>query len=98
MDNNNEHEYPHQKFSLGRVVLTPNAGAELTAIEVAKAVACHARGEWGNLCDEDRAQNERALQGSGRLFSSYQSGRGITFWIITEADRSVTSILLPIEY
>jgi len=56
----------------------------------------HVHGDWGNLCDEDKAENEFALGKSLRLFSAYEGSHKV--WIITEADRSVTTILFPDEY
>ncbi len=59
----------------------------------------HLHGEWGDLDDSDRRQNDAALQsGEDRLFSSYQVTRDLKLWIITEWDRSVTTLLLPSEY
>jgi hypothetical protein len=58
----------------------------------------HVRGDWGTLDPEDWNSNERALKGEGRLFSAYLSIQNIKFWIITECDRSVTTILLPEDY
>jgi hypothetical protein len=60
-------------------------------------LARHASGDWGELCAFDRRQNEIALRDGYRIFSSYPVGRECV-WIITEADRSVTTILLPEEY
>ncbi len=85
------------KFTLGQVVITPGAQKGLRPEDMLQSVARHAHGDWGNLCDEDRRQNEEALNRGGRLFSTYHSD-GKKFWIITEADRSVTTVLLPEEY
>lgn len=85
------------RFSLGDTVITANANAILDPIDVAQSLARHARGDWGELCPEDVALNQRALKSGDRLLSVYQS-RGETFWIITEADRSVTTVLLPEDY
>lgn len=84
---------------LGRVVVTPGA---LKLLKEAGGhpfdyLARHATGDWGNLCAFDRRQNEIALKDGYRLFSSYETTAG-RVWIITEADRSVTTILLPEEY
>jgi hypothetical protein len=57
----------------------------------------HQRGDWGDLCKEDKQTNEQALATGERIFSSYQLATA-KFWVITEADRSVTTILLPEEY
>jgi hypothetical protein len=58
----------------------------------------HACGNWGDLCEADRQENARALRQGGRLMSTYTLKNGQTLWIITEADRSVTTLLLPLEY
>ena len=59
----------------------------------------HISGDWGDLCDDDRRQNDAALaSGEDRLFSSYQVTPDLKLWIITEWDRSVTTLLLPSEY
>jgi hypothetical protein len=60
-------------------------------------LARHASGDWGELCAFDRRQNEIALREGLRIFSSYETTAG-RCWVITEADRSVTTILLPEEY
>ena len=85
-------------FSLGRMVATPRALEVLTHGDTFSALMRHARGDWGELDSEDWASNERALERGGRLFSAYRSAGGIKFWIITEADRSVTTVLLPEDY
>lgn len=84
---------------LGKVVATPGALKLLSdAGEHAfDHLARHARGDWGELCTFDRRQNEIALREGTRVLSSYPVGEG-KVWIITEADRSVTTILLPKEY
>ena len=56
------------------------------------------RCDWGNLCEADRKQNDWALKNGERLLSSYRASNGTKFWIITEWDRSYTTILLPSEY
>jgi hypothetical protein len=84
---------------LGRVVATPGALKLLSDIEEDPFgyIARHAAGDWGNLCAFDLRQNEIALREGLRVLSSYPVGRECV-WIITEADRSVTTILLPEEY
>ena len=86
------------KFSLGQVVATPNALAAIPDDEVKNALSRHVRGDWGTLDAEDLNANERALRSGGRLFSSYHSSQNVKFWIITECDRSVTTVLLPEDY
>jgi len=84
---------------LGRVVATPGAlNLLMEAGEDAfDYLARHATGDWGELCAFDHRQNERALREGARVLSSYPVGRE-RVWIITEADRSITTILLPGEY
>ena len=63
-----------------------------------EALARHERADWGEVCTEDKAENNRALENGGRLMSVWTDPQGTKFWIITEADRSVTTVLLPEEY
>lgn len=86
------------KFSLGQIVATANALSQLTHEDIAPALSRHVKGDWGELDKEDWQANERALAHGGRLFSSYRSASGVKFWIITEWDRSVTTVLLPEDY
>jgi hypothetical protein len=88
------------RFRLGRLVATPGS---LAALRHAKShpialLVRHLRGDWGELDDEDRAQNELSLITGMRLLSSYTLETGTRVWVITEADRSATTILLPDEY
>ena len=89
---------PHAKFALGKVVATPGALAALPSPTIANALNRHSRGDWGDLTDEDREENEVSLREGFRILSAYVSDTGIRFWVITEADRSSTCILLPEEY
>jgi hypothetical protein len=86
------------KFSLGQLVATPNALNHVPNDEILVAMSRHVRGDWGTLDAEDLQSNERALAHGGRLFSAYLSNAGVKFWVITEADRSVTTVLLPEDY
>jgi len=86
------------KFTLGALVATPNALAQVPNEEIFLALSRHARGDWGTLDHEDMEANDQALKRGGRLLSSYQSSGNVKFWIITEADRSVTTVLLPEDY
>ena len=63
---------------------------------VAESTIRHLRGDWGDLCPEDRAENEFSLKKGFRLLSAYNGNHKI--WIITESDRSVTTVLFPDEY
>lgn len=85
-------------FSLGRTIATPGALDAISAEEIAWAISRHERGDWGLVDDHDRAENERSLHAGFRLMSVYQTTSGVRFWIITEADRSATTVLLPDEY
>lgn len=87
-----------QLFPLGKLVITCGAQEALEDIDVEIALMRHQRGDWGVMDDEDKAVNNRALSEGSRLLSAYQSLSGIDFWIITEWDRSITTILLPREY
>jgi hypothetical protein len=85
-------------FPLGQVVITANALQTIPPNDYYRALARHAAGDWGELPAEDAALNDAALRdGDGRIFSAYGAGQ-FRFWIITEADRSVTTILLPEDY
>lgn len=84
-------------FSLGAIVATFGAQA-IPRDEVGAALARHAAGDWGDVCEDDRQANETALQNGTRLLSVYRARAGTRFWVITEADRSVTTVLLPEEY
>ena len=89
---------PPAKFWLGRLVVTTNAEAEIDHEDIHNCVNRHLSGDWGDVCDEDSEENETALQYGGRLFSVYHDRRGRKFWIISEADRSATTVLLPNDY
>ena len=85
------------RFPLGQLVITAASAGRLTSGEVAAGIARHARSDWGDVGLEDAAAIERSLREGRRLLSAY--GRGDRrFWIITEADRSVTTVLLPSDY
>ena len=87
-------------FSLGQVVATPGA---LVALQDAGQhpfvfLSRHVSGDWGNLVAEDKEENQRALEHGNRIFSSYLTAKNTKIWVITEWDRSVTTLLLPSEY
>ena len=86
------------KFQTGQIVATPNALAQLTQDDILRGLARHQAGDWGNLDVDDRKENDRALESGSRLLSAYQAGNGVKFWIITEANRSATTVLLPEDY
>jgi hypothetical protein len=88
------------RFPLGRVVATPGA---LRALEQANQspfefLERHQAGDWGELCEEDKRENEFSVHNGFRILSAYRTGNDVKIWIITEADRSVTTVLLPHEY
>lgn len=85
-------------FQLGQMVITTNAHNTLDNLDVAAAIHRHQRGDWGDVCLEDWGLNDQALQEGTRLLSSYKDRNGTKFWIITEHDRSVTTVLLPEDY
>jgi len=86
------------KFKLGHIVSTPNALAHITNEDILVGIGRHQAGDWGDVDEHDRQANERALIERTRLFSVYHAANGIKFWIITEADRSATTVLLPEDY
>jgi len=87
-----------RRFSLGQVVTTPAARDQLNPEDVALALTRHARGDWGDCDRADAKENDLSLKEGFRLLSVYHDRDQAEFWIITEADRSVTTILLPSEY
>lgn len=87
-------------FPSGRLVATPGALALLQQVNKSplEFLSRHLRGDWGDLCEEDKTENELSLKHGFRLMSSYPVTETEKLWIITEADRSVTTLLLPAEY
>jgi hypothetical protein len=88
------------RFPLGRVVATPGAleVLERAGVSPFDLLARHAAGDWGDLGNADRLANEMALLHDTRLLSAYTLPGGKRMWVITEWDRSVTTLLLPSEY
>ncbi len=86
------------KFKLGQIVATPNALSQLIHEDILRGIQRHQAGDWGDVGDEDRQENELSLKEGFRLFSVYHAVSGVKFWIITEADRSATTVLLPEDY
>ena len=87
------------KFPLGRVVITARANNTVNRGAILSALQRHANGDWGtDLCETDRRENDRALRDGNRILSSFRDTAGTKFWIITEYDRSATTILLPEDY
>jgi hypothetical protein len=85
-------------FPIGQLVATPGLLSLVGKVEMMNALDRHMKGDWGTVNKEDKEANNQALKDGARLLSAYLSKDGIKFWIITEADRSVTTILLPSEY
>ena len=95
-------------FELGRVVITATADAEVQRIGkgmgldsgavVAQLVRRHRLGDWGETGKEDRERNESAISASGGNIHSVYDIEGTTFWVITEGDRSYTTVMLPDDY
>ena len=100
------HQKPVALFALGQIVATPGAIEATTHEHRISCLRRHITGDWGAVCDEDRQSNEDAVRHGSRILSAYpldpsQPCKGFgdnTLWIITEADRSVTTFLLPSEY
>lgn len=87
------------KFELGDVVMTQGASDILSDQPLLhECLVRHAKGDWGDLSDHDRKANDEALKTGERIFSAYTIADDKKIWIITEADRSVTTFLLPEEY
>lgn len=85
-------------INLGTTAITPGALEQLDHVDIPPALRRHASGDWGDVCPDDWAANNDAALHGGRLLSQFRDCRGTRFWIITEADRSVTTVLLPHEY
>ena len=86
------------KFPLGQTVVTSTALAVLSALDIAGALDRHRRGDWGEVSKDDAQTNERALKHGERLLSVYHLAEGTKFWVVTEWDRSLTTVLLPEDY
>lgn len=88
------------RFTLGRLVATPGA---LDALDEASQspmvfISRHVTGDWGEVGKEDAAENELSIREGFRILSAYRTTKDVRLWVITEADRSATTILLPEEY
>ena len=96
---------PTQLFPLGRVLMTANLQHKLSEAipegwdqELKKMIDRYVSGDWGDLEEFDRQQNDSALKDGGRIFSAYHTSDGTKLYVITEADRSYTTALLPEDY
>lgn len=94
----NDRNQPQRRFPLGQIVITANALDRVDATDVCACLRRHARGDWGELPPEDIQENELSLKEGFRLLSAYTDRHETRFYIITEADRSVTTLLLPEDY
>lgn len=86
------------RFPLGCVTITANAMEAIRLSDVGEALHRHARGDWSELGKHERESNELALSEGGLIASFYTSQTGKRFWILTEADRSTTTIMMPFDY
>ena len=88
------------RFPLGRVVATPGALRACEKAEQAPEVFLdrHVNGDWGDVPEEDKHENERSIEQGLRVLSAYTTSAGEQIWVLTEADRSATTLLLPEEY
>jgi hypothetical protein len=83
---------------LGRLLVTQGVLESVSRAELMDALARHSRGDWGLVDADDQRANDEALKNGSRLLSAYQTADGTAFWVITEADRASTTVLLPEEY
>lgn len=86
------------KFPLGEAVITRGALSQLVMEDVWLSLHRHSVGDWGLVCTDDWEENELSLREGYRLMSIYEDRNARTFWVITEWDRSVTTVILPDEY
>ena len=85
-------------FDLGWTLSTPHVLDAVPKAEIFAALQRHQNCDWGDVCPQDKWANDRAVKGGERLLSVYHSKDGVKFWIITEWDRSATTVLLPEDY
>lgn len=85
------------KFELGQIVATKRVLKKYPHEKISRLITRHVTGDWGDLGDEDKKLNEEALISQDRIFSAYELGKGKVY-VITEWDRSATTVLLPDEY
>jgi len=91
-------EFTASRFPLGLVVVTTTALDVLTPVDIKGALFRHSQGDWGGVSEADWAENELSLKEGFRILSAYVAENGTRFWVITERDRSVTTVLLPDDY
>lgn len=85
-------------FPLGKTVITAHAKSRLHPEDVNHSLARHSSGDWGEVCSDDHEENQLSLKEGFRLLSVYHDRNRVKYWIITEADRSLTTVLLPEDY
>ena len=86
-------------FELGRIIITPAAKAVIPAAEIMRAFGRHVSGDWGDISDDDwEINNGAVIHESGLIHSIYKSRGETKFWVITKADSSATTVLLPSDY
>lgn len=100
MANASDIDYTRPRFDLGKTSITPAAQAALDAVDIAAVIllARHVHGDWGDLSEKDSLLNELAILLGSRVLSQYSLPSSGKIWIITEADRATTTILLPDDY
>lgn len=99
MENVNLKTIKHTKFSLGQLVMTRGIDEwAKTGFDLWPYIIRHANGDWGDLGDDDKRANERALVDGSRIFSAYVVPERGKIWIITESTREATTVLKPDEY
>lgn len=91
-------EYEVARFNVGNTFATKRVLDEIDIADVSFAVLRHQLGDWGDVCVYDKNRNDIALDQGGRIFSRYRDRKCKKFWVITEADRTSTTILFPEEY
>jgi hypothetical protein len=99
-NSNSERPSIGARFALGQTFITPGAqeALEIAGETPIQFLRRHISADWGELSEEDVQENELSLREGFRLLSAYRTSKGQKIWIITEADRSTTTILLPDEY
>ena len=100
MDTRNDYGQPRRQFTLGQIVMTPGAAAAFAATgeRTFPFLARHQRGDWGEVRPEDATENDFSVTHGFRVLSAYALRDGTRICVLTEADRSATTILLPDEY
>ena len=100
MNNPNDNGRPRRTFALWQIVMTPGAAAAFAATgeRPFPFLARHQQGDWGEISPEDATENAFSVAHGFRVLSAYGLRDGTRIWILTDADRSATTILLPDEY